>query len=109
MQAAAAASRVDSVMAAEAAADNADATNADATEVEGHVTAEAEAHTALTLVQAAAAAGRVDSVMAADAAADDSMNADATEVTATAGLHWWMQQQQKLLVLQRNGYTCIRR
>ena len=48
--------------------------------------------------------------MAADAATDDSMNADATEVTATAGLHWWMQQQQqKLVVLQRNGYTCIRR
>ena len=47
--AAPAASRVDSIMAAESAADN--ATNADATAVETHVTATAEAHTALTLVQ----------------------------------------------------------
>ena len=51
-------------MAAEAAADN--AMNADATEMEAHVTATAEACTALTLVQAAAAAaGRVHSIMAA--------------------------------------------
>jgi hypothetical protein len=65
--AAPAASRVDSIMAAEAAADN--AMNADAT------------CTALTLVQAAAAS-RGESVMAAQAAADNALNADATEVEA---------------------------
>ena len=62
-------------MAAEAAADN--AMNADATGTEAHLTATAEARTALTLMKAAAAASRVISVMAAEAAAD---NADAVQV-----------------------------
>ena len=68
--AAAAASRVESVMAAEAAADK--AMNADATEVEAYVTTIAEASTALTLMQAptapSASRTRVDSVMTAKAA-----------------------------------------
>ena len=72
---AAAASRVDSIMAAGAAADN--AMNADGTGTEAQVAAIAEARTALTLVQAtAAAASRVISVIDAEAAADDAMNAD---------------------------------
>ena len=80
MQAAvAAASRVDSIIAAGAAADN--EMTADATVVEAHVTATAEASTALTLVQAAAAR-RDESVMVAEAAADNALNADAIEVEA---------------------------
>ena len=64
-------------MAAEAAADN--AMNADGAGTEAHLTATAEARTALTLMKAAAAAAasRVISVMAAEAAAD---NADAVQV-----------------------------
>ena len=54
----------ESLMVAEAAADN--AMNADAAEVEGQMPATAKAHTALTLVQTAAAS-RVDSVMVAEA------------------------------------------
>ena len=87
-----AASRVESVRDAEAAADK--AMNADATEVEAYVTIIAEASTTLklTLVRAAAAPSasrtRVDSVMTAEAAADNSLNPDATEaekkVTAAA-------------------------
>ena len=79
--AAPAASRVDSIMVAESAADN--AMNADGTEAEEQVTATAEARTILTLVRAAAIApGRVESVMTAEALAEDAMNADATEVQA---------------------------
>ena len=59
---AATASRVESVMAAEAAADN--ALNVAATEAEAYVTTKAVASTALTLEQATAAASRVESVMA---------------------------------------------
>ena len=61
------ASRVDSVMAAEAADS---VLNPDETEAEAQVTATTEANTALALVQApaaTAAASRVDSVMAAEA------------------------------------------
>ena len=83
-------SRVESVMAAEAAADK--AMNADARDVGAYVTATAEASTALTLLQAAVAPSasrmRVDSVMTVEAAADIAMNLDATEekkqVTAAA-------------------------
>ena len=80
LQAAApAASRIDSVLVAEAAADN--ALNADATEVEAHVAITAEARIAPTLVQVASpAASRVESVMAAQATTNNSLNADATEV-----------------------------
>ena len=83
-------SRVESVMAVEAAADR--AMNADATEAEAYVTTIAEASTALTLLQAATAPSasrtRVDSVLTAEAAADDAMSLDGTEaeeqVTAAA-------------------------
>ena len=78
MQAAATAtSRVASVMAAEAAAE--DAINADGAGTEALVTATAEARTVPTLVRAPAApsASRVDSVMAAEAAADNPLNPDA--------------------------------
>ena len=69
------ASRLDNVMVAETAADN--AMNADAPVVETQVTQTAEARTALALMQAPAAS-RVDSVMVAEAATDNAMNTDAT-------------------------------
>ena len=93
-------------MTAEEAADN--AMNPDATEAEKQVTASAEAHTVLTLVQAAAAApSRVDNVMVVHAVAEDAMNADATEVQAlvivtaeaSAALKQWNWQPQHLAVL----------
>ena len=66
VQAAAATAKcLDSIMAAEAAANEAaadNAMNADATEVEAHVTTTSEALSALTLVQAPAAS-RIESVM----------------------------------------------
>jgi hypothetical protein len=54
------ASRVDSVMTAEAAADN--STNADKTEAEAHVTTTAQARSVLTLAQAAAAPSRAEAI-----------------------------------------------
>ena len=79
--AAAAPSRVDSVMAAEALAE--DAMNADVTEVQALVIATAEARTLLTLVQVAAGAvSRVDSALIAKAAASDAMVAHGAEADA---------------------------
>jgi len=54
------ASRVDSVMTAEAAADN--STNADKTEAEAQVTTTAQARSVLTLAQAAAAPSRAEAI-----------------------------------------------